>query len=68
MEHVTDPAVNYEPRYSVEYRPRFNPYEGTFPMAWAQFALLDNIWAARWMAVENWLRHSKRNETRVRVL
>ena len=68
MEHVTDPAVNYYPMYSIEYRPRHNPYEGTFPMAWAQFTLTQSIWLARLLAVENWLRHSKHNMTRVRVL
>lgn len=67
FEHVIDPAVNYHPIYSIEYVARENP-DWTIPQAWAQFARTDKKWLAHILAVENWLRHSKNNKTRVRVL
>ena len=68
MKHVKDPAVNYYPIYSIEYvrRDKSDVPPG-HPQAWAQFASTTNIWAARLLAVENWLRHSKNHKTRVRV-
>lgn len=66
--HEVDPGVNYVPVYSIEYRPTYNPFEGTFPMAWAQHTRTQSKFMARILALEVALRYRKGYERRVRVL
>lgn len=68
MIHEVDPSVNYVPVYSVEYRPTFNPFEGTFPMAWAQHGRTTSKFMSQMLALEVWLRYGRNHERRVRVL
>lgn len=68
IEHVVDPAVNYVPVYSIEYRPTHNPFEGYFPMAWAQHGRTQSKFMARILAMETAMRYRKGYERRVRVL
>lgn len=67
LEHVVDPGVNYYPMYSVEYKPKANPFPGT-PMAWAQHGITPHKKIARLLAFEVWLRYRKTHDRRVRVL
>lgn len=65
--HEVDPAVNYYPMYSIEYRLKTNPLPGT-PLAWSQHYLTPNKWEARLARIESFLARPIRYEHRVRVL
>jgi hypothetical protein len=66
--HEVDPAVNYYPMYSVEYRLKKNPLPAGFPQPWSQHYVTHNKWEARLARIESFLARPVRYEHRVRVL